>query len=135
MFNSHTIQKVNTNIQTFLSLFLSKIFLSSILLLGPTTLSFPLPLYSLFLFPSHSYLSPNMARYLNSSTSSSFHPQTSTPPFLPPHLLIPTSNPYNFILRWIDFQSGVCAFPFKLSHKYSQLFSRFCHQHRIICKK
>src|ERR1700755_443378 len=80
MFNSHTIQKVNTNIQTFLSLFLSKNFLSSILLLGPPTLSFPLPLYSLFLLPSHPYLSPNMARYLNSYTSSSFHPQTSTSP-------------------------------------------------------
>src|SRR6201990_2885482 len=135
MFNSHTIQKVNTNIQTFLSLFISKNFLSSILLLGPPTLSFPLPLYSLFLFPSHPYLSPNMARYLNSYTSSSFHPKLLHPPFLLPHLLIPTSNPYNFILLLIDFQSLVCASPFKLSHKYSQLFSRFCHQHRIICKK
>src|ERR1044072_55959 len=135
MFNSHTVQKVSTYIQTFLSLYLSKNFLSSILLLGPPTLSFPLPLYFLFLFLPHPYLSLNMARYVNSSTSSSCHPQTSKPPFLPPHLLIPTSNPYNFILRWIDFQSGVCSFPFKLSHKYSQLFSRFCHQHRIICKK
>src|ERR1700755_2931662 len=99
MFNSHTIQKVNTNtnIQTFLSLFLSKNFLSSILLLGPLTHSFPLPLYSLFLFPPHPYLSPNMARYLNSYTSSSFHPQTSTSPIPSPHLLIPNSNPHNFI--------------------------------------
>src|SRR6201990_1475501 len=135
MFNSHTIQKVNTNIQTFLSLFLSKNFLSSILLLGPPTLSFPLPLYFLFLFPSHPYLSPNMARYLNSYTSSSFHPQTSTSPIPPSTSPHPHLNPYNFILLLIDFQSLVCAFPFKLSHKYSQLFSRFCHQHRIICKK
>src|ERR1700755_3261630 len=93
MFNSHTIQKVNTNIQTFLSLFLSKNFLSSILLLGPPTVSFPLPLYSLFLFPSHPYLSPNMARYLNSYTSkfpspnfyiphSSLHISLSPPPIL-----------------------------------------------------
>src|ERR1044072_5953531 len=91
MFNSYTVQKVNTYIQTFLSLFLSKNFLSSILLLVPPTLSFPLPLYSLFLFLPHPYLSLNMARYLNSSTSSSFHLQTSAPPIPPstsshPHL-------------------------------------------------
>lgn len=129
MFHTHTIQKVNTYIQTFLSLFLSKFFLSSILFLGPPILSFLLPLCSLFLFPSHPYLPPNITRYLNSFTSSSFHSHTSTNQFLPPHFLIPTSNPHNFILRWIEFQSRVCTFPFKLSHKYSHLFSRFCHQH------
>src|ERR1700755_981017 len=58
MFHTHTIQKVNTFIQIFLSLFLSKFFLSSILLLGLPTLSFPLPLYSLFHFSSPPYLPP-----------------------------------------------------------------------------
>src|ERR1700755_1955055 len=135
MFHIHTLLKVNTYFQTFLSLFLLKFFLSSILLLDPPNTFIPSTTLFFISISVPPLLSTNIPRYLNSSTSSSFLPPTSTPPFLPPHLLIPTSNPHNFTLCWIDFQSHVCTFPLKLSHKYSQLFFRFCHQHRIICKK
>src|ERR1700755_1586239 len=89
MFISHTIQKVNTNIQTFLSLFLSKNFLSSILLLDPpntfissTTLFFisfsvpPLPFAQhgyiiefihLLKFPSPNFYFPHSSLHISSS--------------------------------------------------------------------
>src|ERR1700755_3033550 len=86
MFHTHTLQKVNTCIQTFLSLFLLKFFLSSILLLDPPTLSSPLPLYSLFLFPSHPYLPPTFLDIWIHSP-----PQVSFPQLLQPPIPLSTS--------------------------------------------
>src|ERR1700755_3472228 len=80
MFHTHTLQKVNTCIQTFLSLFLLKFLISSILLLDPPKTFIPSTTLFFISFSVPSLPSTNIPRYLNSSTSSSFHP-----PLLHPH--------------------------------------------------
>src|ERR1044072_5390129 len=93
MFHTHTLQKVNICIQTFLSLFLLKFFLSSILLLDPPNTFIPSTTLFFISFSVPPLPSTNIPRYLNSFTSSSFLPPTNkTTPTLPPPLT-PTPPP------------------------------------------
>src|ERR1700755_50393 len=135
MFNSHTIQKESQTFKHSYLYFFQKISFLPYFSSAPQHFHFLYHSILYFFFrPTLTFRPIWLDIWIPTPPQVSI-PKLLHPPFLLPHLLIPTSNPYNFILLLIDFQSLVCASPFKLSHKYSQLFSRFSHQHRIIFKK